>query len=49
MQILHLDSNHPLLADELEKIGFKNHFDLESSKSEVEKKNIKLLWNNYKE
>ena len=38
MQILHLDSNHPLLADELEKIGFKNHFDLESSKSEVEKK-----------
>jgi len=38
MQILHLDSNHPLLTDELEKIGFKNHFDLESSKSEVEKK-----------
>ena len=38
MQILHLDSNHPLLADELEKIGFKNRFDLESSKSEVEKK-----------
>ena len=38
MQILHLDSNHPLLADELEKIGFKNHFDLGSSKSEVEKK-----------
>ena len=32
-----LDSNHPLLADELEKIGFKNHFDLESSKSEAEK------------
>lgn len=38
MQILHLDSNHPHLADELEKIGFKNHFDLESSKSEIEKK-----------
>ena len=38
MQILHLDSNHPLLADELEKIGFKNHYDVESSKSEVEKK-----------
>lgn len=38
MQILHLDSNHPLLADELEKIGFNNHFDFESSKSEVEKK-----------
>ncbi len=38
MQILHLDRNHPLLADELKKIGFKNHFDLVSSKSEVEKK-----------
>ena len=38
MLILHLDSNHPLLADELEKIGFKNHYDVESSKSEVEKK-----------
>ena len=38
MQILHLDSNHPLLADELEKIGFKNHFDLESSKVKLKKK-----------
>lgn len=38
MQILHLDTNHPLLADELEKIGFNNRFDFESSKSEVEKK-----------
>ena len=43
MQILHLDSNHPLLADELEKIGFKNHFDLESSKSEVEKKKYQII------
>ena len=37
-KIIHLDENHELLKNELEKLGFKNHFDLISKKKEVEKK-----------
>ena len=37
-KILHLDENHELLKNELEKLGFKNYFDLISTKKEVEKK-----------
>ena len=36
MQILHLDSNHPYLHEGLEKLGYTNHFDFESSKKEIE-------------
>ena len=35
MKILHLDTTHPFLEKELEKIGFKNHFDFNSSKSDL--------------
>ncbi|MEZ4777916.1 MAG: 2-hydroxyacid dehydrogenase [Flavobacteriaceae bacterium] len=38
MKILHLDTNHPLLIEELKKAGFKNEEDYTSSKEEVEKK-----------
>ena len=38
MNILHLDTNHPLLINQLNDLGFKNHEDYVSSKSEVEKK-----------
>ncbi|MCB0456398.1 MAG: 2-hydroxyacid dehydrogenase [Flavobacteriaceae bacterium] len=38
MKILHLDTNHPLLLEELQKAGFKNDEDYTSSKEEVEKK-----------
>ena len=41
-KILHLDSNHPLLWNELEKTGFDNESDYVSSKSEIE-----LKINNY--
>ncbi len=37
-KILHLDDNHELLKNELEKLGFKNYFDLISNKKEIEKK-----------
>ena len=37
-KIIHLDENHELLKNELEKLGFKNYFDLISTKKEVEKK-----------
>ena len=37
-KIIHLDENHKLLKDELEKLGFKNYFDLKSNKKEIEKK-----------
>jgi len=36
--ILHIDSNHPLLWDQLEKAGFVNHKDFTSSKEEIEAK-----------
>ncbi len=35
MKILHLDTTHPFLEKELEKIGFDNHFDFDSSKSDL--------------
>ena len=37
-KILHLDSNHPLLWEQLEALGFENHQDFTSSKDEVEAK-----------
>ena len=36
-KIIHLDENHELLKNELGKLGFKNYFDLISTKKEVEK------------
>jgi len=38
MKILHLDSNHPLLIEQLNALGFENHEDYSSSKEEVLKK-----------
>lgn len=38
MKVLHLDTNHPLLLDEFEKLGFENHEDYTSSKQEVQNK-----------
>ena len=38
MKILHLDSNHPLLIQQLNDLGFTNDEDYTSSKSEVETK-----------
>jgi D-3-phosphoglycerate dehydrogenase len=38
MNILHLDSNHPLLIQELNKLGFDNTEDFTSTKAEVETK-----------
>ena len=35
MKILHLDSTHSYLYNELEKIGFTNEFDFKSSKKEI--------------
>lgn len=37
-KILHLDSNHPLLLQQLAEAGFENHADYTSSKEEVEAK-----------
>lgn len=37
MKILHLDTNHPLLIHQLNDLGFTNHEDYTSTKSEVEK------------
>ena len=37
MRVLHLDSNHPLLVEQFEKLGFTNDLDYTSSKSEIEK------------
>ncbi|TBX70759.1 hydroxyacid dehydrogenase [Flavobacterium silvisoli] len=37
-KILHLDSNHPLLWDQLEQAGFQNEADFTSSKTEIEAK-----------
>lgn len=36
IKILHLDSNHPLLWEQLEALGFENHQDYSSSKEEIE-------------
>lgn len=38
MKVLHLDTNHPLLLEQLKNVGFENHEDYTSSKSNVEKK-----------
>jgi len=38
MKILHLDSNHPLLISQLNQLGFTNHEDYSSSKTEIEEK-----------
>lgn len=35
MKILHLDSNHHILAKELEAAGFDNHYDFTSSKEQI--------------
>jgi D-3-phosphoglycerate dehydrogenase len=38
IKILHIDSNHPLLWEQLEKAGFTNEADFTSTKEEVENK-----------
>ena len=38
VKILHIDSNHPLLWEQLEKAGFSNEADFTSTKEEVENK-----------
>lgn len=38
IKILHIDSNHPLLWEQLEQAGFNNHADFISSKQEIEEK-----------
>ena len=36
MKVLHIDTNHPLLIQQLSELGFENHEDYSSSKTEVE-------------
>lgn len=38
MKVLHLDTNHPLLLEQLDQLGFDNVEDYSSTKEEVEKK-----------
>ena len=38
IKILHIDSNHPLLWEQLQELGFTNHQDFTSSKQEIEAK-----------
>ena len=38
IKILHIDSNHPLLWEQLQQTGFHNEADFTSSKQEVEGK-----------
>ncbi len=38
IKILHIDSNHPILWDQLQQAGFTNHEDFTSSKAEIEAK-----------
>ncbi len=38
MKILHLDTNHPLLINQLNDLGFTNHEDYTSSKAKIEQK-----------
>lgn len=38
VKILHIDSNHPLLWNQLEKAGFQNEADFDSSRAEIEAK-----------
>jgi len=37
MKILHLDTNHPLLIEQLSTLGFENHKDYNSTKQQIEK------------
>lgn len=37
MKVLHLDTNHPLLIQQLSELGFENHEDYTSSKTNIEK------------
>ena len=37
-KILHIDSNHPLLKQQLQQAGFINDEDFTSSKTDIEKK-----------
>ncbi|MBT8184735.1 MAG: 2-hydroxyacid dehydrogenase [Eudoraea sp.] len=36
MKVLHLDSNHPILLDQLNALGYENHKDYSSSKAKIE-------------
>jgi D-3-phosphoglycerate dehydrogenase len=38
IKVLHIDSNHPILWQQLEDAGFENHADFKSSKVEIEAK-----------
>ena len=38
VKILHIDSNNPLLINQLQELGFDNHEDYSSSKAEIESK-----------
>lgn len=38
MNVLHIDSNHPLLLNQLKDLGYTNHEDYTSSKEEIENK-----------
>ncbi|OHT46657.1 2-hydroxyacid dehydrogenase [Flavobacterium tructae] len=38
IKILHIDSNHPVLWQQLEDVGFENYADFKSSKEEIEAK-----------
>lgn len=37
MKVLHLDTNHPLLIEQLNALGFENHEDYKSPKEKIEK------------
>ena len=38
MKILHIDTNHPLIIQQFSDLGFENHEDYNSSKTEIEEK-----------
>ena len=38
MNILHVDTNHPLLIEQLATLGHVNHEDLKSTKAQIQKK-----------
>lgn len=38
IKILHIDSNHPIMMEQLQQAGFTNHEDFTSSKAEIEAK-----------
>ena len=47
-KIIHLDENHELLKNELEKLGFKNYFDLISTKKRGWKEDLGVSRHNSK-